>query len=360
MSAVDATLPLPSGTTTADNTRSPWVIGPWIDLLFVCGGGVWIFALLDRLAHRSQTEDLVATLALVATVLGHATADAHTASTLVRVYGDPVERSRFSLYTGWLLLPVLAVTAVGFSVDGAAPALLKIYLLWVLQHYAGQTAGFALIYLFKRSYPMDAPFRSAFGWMFTATWVWAVTRHFVWREWGAATFLGVQVPFWGPLPKWVGWLTLAWALTMIAVVVFHAVRTWSRTGRVLPLPVVVLMLTYFGFTFASGPLSSLLWVWVPVLFHGSQYVLLSASYQLKTHDRWSRKLLQPYAVGYFLLVAAGGAAIYLFAPWLAWQAGAKWKVGVATLFSVVNFHHFLTDRAIWRLRDPEVRERLLA
>ena len=42
------------------------------------------------------------------------------------------------------------------------------------------------------------------------------------------------------------------------------------------------------------------------------------------------------------------------------EMGFSYPVVFATIFCVFNFHHFLTDRAIWRLRDPKVRQTLVA
>lgn len=341
-------------------TRSPWVIGPWVDALFVCGGAVWIVALVDRLAHRAQVSELLFALPLLATALTYLSSNAHTAATLLRIYADPVERRRFSTYTGWLLIPVAALLATGFLVDGAAPAMVKLYLLWVMQHYAGQTVGFVLIYAYKRGYPLDAPARSALGWLFTAIWVYGVVVQLNWRDADGGAFLGLQLPAWGLLPPWAGRVAMAAVAGMLCVNAGLALRTHRSSGRWPPVPAVGMLASYLALTFAPGRTHTLLWLWVPMLFHGSQYVLLSASYHLKTRGTWTHKLVQAPAALYFLAVMAGGAAIYKVAPWVVSQAGVPYATGFGTLFAVANFHHFLTDRAIWRLRDPVVRDRLLA
>jgi hypothetical protein len=47
-------------------------------------------------------------------------------------------------------------------------------------------------------------------------------------------------------------------------------------------------------------------------------------------------------------------------PGLLQDFGFDYKVAFATIFCVINFHHFLIDAAIWRLRDPRVRNLLIA
>jgi hypothetical protein len=55
-----------------------------------------------------------------------------------------------------------------------------------------------------------------------------------------------------------------------------------------------------------------------------------------------------------------GIFIYGGLPGLLQDFGFDYKVAFATIFCVINFHHFLIDAAIWRLRDPRVRNLLIA
>jgi hypothetical protein len=40
--------------------------------------------------------------------------------------------------------------------------------------------------------------------------------------------------------------------------------------------------------------------------------------------------------------------------------GIKFVIAATCIQACLNFHHFVTDAAIWRLRDPKARKILLA
>lgn len=60
-------------------------------------------------------------------------------------------------------------------------------------------------------------------------------------------------------------------------------------------------------------------------------------------------------VGQLLLI---GCFIFIAIPSMLAQFGIDRSVAFATVFAVINFHHFLTDQAIWKLRDPAVKANL--
>ncbi len=74
----------------------------------------------------------------------------------------------------------------------------------------------------------------------------------------------------------------------------------------------------------------------------------------------TRQFLSVRGAIYLALVVAGGYLIYVRAPQWSMHLGISYSTAFVTIFAVINFHHFLTDRAIWKLRDPKVRDVLLS
>jgi hypothetical protein len=95
---------------------------------------------------------------------------------------------------------------------------------------------------------------------------------------------------------------------------------------------------------------------VPAFFHGSQYVLVSAAVHIRERGLpvWSPGTICT-AGKYLSAVTALGAFLYVVLPKICVYAGIPYGVSAASTFAAANFHHFLSDRAIWRLRDPAMR-----
>ena len=349
----------------APEPRSPWILNGWLDLAFVCGGLPWLLAATNALAQHAAWVRVTAALSVSTVVLTTVLSNPHTMATLVRIYWTPEARERFHVYARTLVLPCVALCAVGFVVQGAVPLMLLGYLVWVIQHYSSQCYGITLIYCYKRGYPLSATQKQLVRVLYQATAAVAIVRRFTWPDWGARVFLGYDNPSWTvPMP-------FLWAANAVFVVALAAnlvlgVETVRDTGRTPPLPALVLTGSTLAFLLLSGWFSGLLALYVPAVFHGSQYLAVAASYHLKegstrpSHAGMWAALRSSTGAFYFLLLVLGGAFIYVGLPRVLEEMGMRFATAMASIFAVVNFHHFLTDRAIWRLRDPRTREILLA
>lgn len=129
-----------------------------------------------------------------------------------------------------------------------------------------------------------------------------------------------------------------------------------------------MLLTIFGLGFAVGSSSAMIWMYVPAYFHGSQYLAVSLSYHLKEKnlpegmpaaDIW-QYVWTPAAQKFLGFIVVTGGFFYVVIPSFFAQIGFSYSLVAGLVLGVVNFHHFITDAAIWRLRDPRCRKILLA
>jgi hypothetical protein len=74
---------------------------------------------------------------------------------------------------------------------------------------------------------------------------------------------------------------------------------------------------------------------------------------------FGKLLLQSPGVRYQGLLLLIAVTIYLGIPRLLSEFGFSYTLSFATIFVAVNLYHFITDQAIWKLRDPEVRRNML-
>jgi Mg/Co/Ni transporter MgtE len=136
----------------------------------------------------------------------------------------------------------------------------------------------------------------------------------------------------------------------------------------MPWPAMLCLATLVLLGFSSGMVNALAWFYVPVFFHGSQYLAICLSYYIKEKglpegmaaSEVSSMLLKPKSLQYFATVVFVGAFLYVVIPHFCQSLGFDYALVAGVVLATVNFHHFNTDAAIWRLRDANCREILLA
>ncbi len=342
-----------------------WLLHPVIDYLLACGGLVWIlFAIHFFFLSGSGKGAATALITLSATgalFLG----EGHTAATLVRTYGRKELRDRLGFYTRWLAAFLLFVGALGTTVPGVAPVLVKIYLLMVPHHLMAQSYGIARMYCLKHNYRLNVTEKVALQAVTFSTVLFATLKQLTYRQWSGTSFLGQAIPFWGPLPE--PFLLFAQSLLIASMILFAAViiHRATRTEQFFPLPALLTMITGVA-AFTMGPAATgIYWLYVSAFFHATQYLLVIVTCHLKecAYPSSPRQRLASLAknspatrlLGMVLLVSV---FIYVGIPGILAQFGFNYSWAVAAIFTVVNFQHILLDGVLWRLRRPELRRSL--
>lgn len=351
-----------------DATPYPWILHPSIDLLFCCGGILWLVFPLHYLvlgeASRSIAAQWLVVLAALGTVL---LSQSHAIATLVRIYNDAESRERFSLYTYWFALACSGLALAGCLHKELAGVYCKIYLLIVSQHFTAQTYGIALLYCVKRSYKMSSLDRHILSTLMRATLWYAVLRQCTYRKWSGETFLGQQIPFWGPLPEWMVHLASVGIVVSALALTARILHKYFKEKQFIPFPSLMLIITGVLIFVLDSRMTGILWIYVPAFFHGSQYLVATTAYYLKERGlpegtspaQISAVLLTEPALRYIGFLILAGLALFMGVPQLLAQFGFDHGVAVAVIFTTVQFHHVLTDHAIWRLRDNRTRTLLV-
>lgn len=344
-----------------------WILNPTIDLLFCCGGLLWLVYLTNMFVKTSFPSG--STPLILLTIAGtHLLSETHTAATLERLNQSEPTRKALSKF-GIIASLICCALAVASLVTPGLPAIFaKIYLIWIVQHFMAQSYGVALIYCYKRSYIMNLWEKRIFKFAIDATIAYAILRQFTFKEWSVDKFIGQTLPFWGPLPEPI-FMVADWTLKF-AIVAFVAmiVHKFVRERKVFPLPAALLTVTQIAMFTLPHSVTTNLWVYVPAFYHGCQYLVVSLSYYLKERglpenvstSQLGSLLLKPVTLKYYATLFIIGIFIYGGMPALLQDFGFDYKVAFATIFCVINFHHFLIDAAIWRLRDPRLRNLLIA
>ncbi|MBX9689825.1 MAG: hypothetical protein K2X27_24155 [Candidatus Obscuribacterales bacterium] len=346
-----------------------WILHPVIDLLFCCGGLVWLLAILHFFGFGPDGISKPVQVLLSISGLGAlAFSETHVMATLSRVYENKKSIKKFAAGSLIAAIACLILGLLGVFYPALLPVYLKLYLLLVAQHFTAQTYGLALLYCAKRSYFLSSFERNVLASLLQSTmWV-AILRQLCYREWSGDTLLGIEIPFWGALPEYFCQLAefavLLSALTLL-VVIFKKLFAESK---MMPLPAVLMIITGVSIFLIGKEFSQTLWLYVPAFFHGSQYIAVSLAVHLKakglpegvSFSRIATVLSDAPSIKYLGTLFLAALLFFQILPLLAGLMGLSSTVFAASSFAAIHFHHFICDRSIWKLRDPESRKLLLA
>jgi hypothetical protein len=353
----------------------PWIISENFDFFLICGGAVWILMALNYImlgwsVPLSVTQGpTVSRWLLVMILIGqHLSADAHNAATYMRIYGSDEDRQRFHFYGKWFAIACLPIFLLGITVPGLAGVMVYLYLITVFWHYAAQAFGIALIYFYKQDYKLKAIEREVFRWFILSMSALMGLRLLTFKDNSPSNFFGVPMPFWGPLPLWLYKSVETIFIGLSAAFALIILKKFFKERKMVPWPAALCISTLAMLGFSRGTVNALAWFYVPVFFHGSQYIAICLAYYLKERglphgmaaSELASMLLKPLALKYFVTIVFVGGFLYIVIPHFFQSLGFDYSIVAGVVLATVNFHHFNTDAAIWRLRDARCREILLA
>lgn len=379
MSLVAGSPTIAAATTTAAPQAAdadapyPWILGPVLDWLFVTGGGVLVLIAFNWafLGWRVPTNTSDASSLFLLTCLflaQHVFADSHNTATYLRLWGSSIDRDRFAFHRTWLVYITLGLFAAGLIWPIVVSYLVFAYLLTVFWHYAAQAFGMALIYCYKRGYRLQSFEKQIFKWFILAMSGMVIIRMLSLALYRPTNFFGVEIPSWPVLPEFA--FHVAMAITAVLLVGFIGVilRKLALQGQMMPLPALAIVATVGLLGLSSADAAHMLWFYVPGFFHGSQYIAISLAYRLKEEglgENVSTRQITSVVVGprgrkYLGLVIVLGGFFYIVVPYFFGQLGFQYAIVAGLCLACINFHHFITDAAIWKMRDKRCREILIS
>lgn len=346
--------------------KSPWIISPLVDYLFVSGGMLWFLWILAYEGLSTVKTDpasiVFGTVMLWGSIL---IAEAHGPATLVRAFTSPStpKRTRNIIIIAFVILTLLGIPCL--TNQAAASIFLKITLLWGVQHYTAQTYGVVMIYCLKRDFALSNLERFLLQNLLRAQLIFVIVRAFSDPHYGAPNFLGLTVPFWGPLP-WGFALTSEFLLLFTIMICLCAMgRRYLLKREILPVPALLSIVSVMCLTYLARDTFNYL---IGVYFlHSSQYLAIAYSYFIKEQaakqglampgNGWKLFVSRSSLIYFTALIALG----YLMSGTGSILAQLKLPLTlcVATAWSVYNCHHFLADALIWRIRNDKVKELLI-
>jgi hypothetical protein len=341
------------------------IISPAID--FLCCGGFSIFAVLAIFAYAYlfPTNKLISEgiNIIVIGILGTLINAPHFMASYHLVYRKREQISQHKWAS--LYVPLILVALIIYAFLTPDPKLselpvnivvaeLLIFLSFVLLawHYTGQAWGMTGAFAYLRGIRMDVLERRLVRSGYYALLGW----HILWAcLFTLKTGSVIGANFTNQIPK-IEFIYQVWSVLVLLTIPLGIVgflRIRRRTGIKPPLrcyaPWVAIYLWY-----------ALIWKYpsmFPVLqiFHAMQYLIFPLrvemnQYSARQKRTGGRQFL--HAVGYYLILVVVGFIVFEIPP-----VPVHF---VALVAAFVNIHHYFIDGAIWKIRNPQVRNDLFA
>jgi hypothetical protein len=347
-----------SAAATVGAPPAAWLRGPAFDLTFIFGAMLAALVSGGLVLHEPKWFGMVLFVDLW--VFGYH----HVIATFTRLCfdTDSFRRHRFLV----LVLPLL-VTAVCISAGllYGRVVLATAYLYWQWFHYTRQSYGIRRIYNRKNSGGVLTDDRLV-RWLMYAVPVWCILQR---SYQSPSTFLGTAL--WVlPVPKWLVVCSGAFAIALLAAHAVREVRAFAGGRAVLSDSLYILSHNAI-FLVAYVVIQDLDNGWLVVsVWHNAQYILLVWMFNNNRFKHgvdarhWLLSTLSQSknAALYFGFCLALSTALYFaintaivaFAP----HMGVDIRAMVMTIYSAINFHHYLVDGLIWKVREPKLQQNL--
>jgi hypothetical protein len=275
---------------------------------------------------------------------------AHFAASYIRVYTKPkaIERLPGLSFFGPAALFLVTLICISHaSILGRH--LTTLYLTWSPYHYAAQTFGLSLIYLYRSGWSVSRQERQLLKFGAFAPFIWAFLDG---RKAGAGLGWFLSAAFLNEHQTFDQWLTFAqWPLAVISFLAPIALLMfqWRKQDKLTPLIVPTLLLSNAIWWILFPYIQAFLWATV---FHGLQYLGIVLAFHIHERVGSSGTLKQQVFVGTTFYVAAASIGYALFRLWgYSFQAaGFGYAESSAIIVASLNIYHFIVDAYVWKLR----------
>ena len=324
-----------------------WLFNPFADLLFCCGGLTWLLVGIHYVFNPASfqsgpnAKELIPLITAMGTIL---LSDTHNAATLFRLYGSERLRQKHGglAWSGAFIAAFLSLSLL------CSPVLLsicaRIYLILVVYHVLAQIYGLCMMYCrmhdCKLSYGQILQLKLGINCLS----VYAVLCQFVYVDKFRHSFFGVALPVWSGLSEPILYAVLGSACILLSS--FACSLAFKRV--LLPAPVLMLLSTGLLIAALVHCASGVLSLYIPIFFHGLQYVLLNLSEHLKQDQALVQKATSSIALGYFAKLLALTLIMFGLLPqFISMIFQLRFETVFLAIFLGLNFHHIACDSLIW-------------
>jgi tetratricopeptide (TPR) repeat protein len=338
-------------------SASPWIYGPWLDLMVGCGAWSAPLLLLSYFAMESSARTWAIAFYGLAFVFNYP----HYMATIYRAYHRAEDFRKYRIFTVHITALILLTVLLSHVWPRILPWIFTIYLTWSPWHYSGQNYGLFMMFARRAgAQPNKAARRALYG-----AFVVSYLVLFLGFHTGISSdplFLSLGIP--AVVSRWE---QVVLCIAFIALSVFGLTRLARTTGWRKLGPSLTLFSTQFLWFLLPSAISLIRGIEIPqnrystgvlAIMHSAQYLWITSYYARREASNEAGPNWRPLA--YFGVLAAGGIALFVPGPWVASRIFHHDFTASFLIFTaLVNIHHFILDGAIWKLRDGRIAALLL-
>ncbi len=284
----------------------------------------------------------------------------HVISTYTRLCFDKksLSESRFLIFG---LMPLVAVATALCAWLVGLWAVVSIYFYWQWFHYTRQSWGVSRAY---RAKDREALYED--GWLDQAIFYALPVLGIVYRSYqDPGTFIGFKLQV-VPVHAWVLTACSVAAAALLAYWVVRRIQAW-RMGRLSAVHTLYVASHFAIFAVGYILIENATYGWLAInIWHNAQYILFVWLFNTRRFKdgvnpdaRFLSYISQPQRLWLYLLVGVG-ITIVVYVGLLG-MLGALFFAGLSAtlvLYQIVNFHHYIVDSMIWKVRKPAISNTL--
>jgi hypothetical protein len=283
----------------------------------------------------------------------------HVIATYTRTAFDSESFARYKPLLTWLPMAVIGVVLL-LALGVGAWTIPTVYLYWQWWHYTRQSYGVAQMYRLKTPQSKDS------GWEMRAALYLLPLAGILYRSYqDPGKFLGMELRV-IPVPLIAVEVAGAAAAVSIAWWLVKQYRAW-RIGE-LPLAYNLYMASHvavFGVGYIA--ISNINYGWLTInIWHNAQYILVVWLYNrnrfktgVSTEHRWLSTLSQPQNVAKYFGATLGLTVVAYLTLGTVFVALPATTLPLALIaYQTLNFHHYVVDSVIWKVRKPQMRKNM--
>jgi len=334
--------------------QAGWLRSRQFDIIFV--QGVMALALLSGVIVVTRPELFELVLVADLWLLGYH----HVISTFTRLAFDKHSLREYRFFV--FVLPILVFAATfGLAWSVGVWIIATVYLYWQWFHYTRQSWGISQVYRAKSGGLVnDGPIFSKLSFYLIPAW------GILYRSWQAPdTFIFMELRV-IPVPELLVDTVGVAAIASVLAWGFQRFRAW-RNGR-LPIAHTWYMLSHYAvFIVGYVMIEDITFGWLVInVWHNAQYILFVWLFNTNRYKNgidsnapFLSGISQSKNILRYLLICVGiSTLVYVTAQLVSRNLFVAGLPMVVIIFQAANFHHYIVDSRIWKVRKKPMQETL--
>ena len=355
---------------TTENRPTAFVSTP-VDMLLIGGFSILHFMLFAWLTRTMALADqalenwlhMQLSAAVIASSITWVINHPHFSATSARLYHSRASMMQFPVTAFGVPVVVLVMSVLAMANPATvAPWFIKLYFVWSSYHFSAQTLGISLLYARRAGLVIEGVTRRILSFFVFSSFLAPMLRAESLSQ--PTRYYDVAMPVLGLPPGLYALIANAMIAMALLGIILLLRAAWQQEKRV-PLLMLVPVAAQFCW-FMPGSYYEGFREFVPA-YHSLQYLFIAWFMNLREKQvargiTPSVRYVTRQSLFWLALNIAGGIVLFWvlpnYAQYLGFSATPYQTWGI--VIAAVQVHHFFVDGVIWKLKNPQVGQPLMA